>query len=560
MGTTSLRLNPLGPASSCREASFWALAAFYSLAAVLVRIPLFYNASAIFNDDEAANALTIKHLVEGKTLAFFYYGQRYQGLTEGLAALPFVCVWGWTPLPFLLSAFLAWLLVQIVGARILWKVFGIGPACAWLAMQTFVPVESLWASTQAHGGHFWVLLWAYASLVIQESAWCRKALGMKAILALMGLQFLGLYTYSYYLLFVPLLVGFHCIACRGGCGRRLWLGAIVFGVPCIAVWGLRVMADRLQGDRNWYPDFGKPYEFVTLRGWQDRWWVLRRQCLPLVLSAEGVCHGPTRLHASIWGRAVGPDGLPAWVEWAGTFLFYGQLSLFILGTCSALRRLMKRRPGGLFATGVVGSAWLSLVAFVLFQYGEQWSRARYLTPVFPGISFASVLVLSPGSWRDRSVTQRFGKQSRWSLLVLLAWAVYYGRVDLCYYRAQGMLRGGWVLERVDSPATVLASWCLRAGWVGPVGYADYRLAYPVSYLTREQVRLCPWDLARIPSYQQEAAEVALPKVFTLELSSRLGAPELRGLRFRRWLELPVGRFRVVVWEPETGSPNVTSRR
>ncbi len=541
------------PQSTCRAGTrarwrspqaFWLLATLYCVVVIVVRVPLLVNAAALFNDDESANALSIKHLVEGRAPLLFYYGQRYQGLTEGIIALPFVLFFGWTPLAFISSPLLAWTVANVLVARWLWDRWGAAWATAWFALQSFVPVLSLWASTQAHGGHVWVVTIAIASFFL--CSWELKGTGRWGAFA--GLQFLGCYTYSYYVLFLPLT----CLAAVRASGwRRVrnWIAVpLIAGGAAAAVVGLRAVADRIQPDRNCYPDFWRLEQQVVWKHLGDRWFVLRRQCLPLAFSAEGACHPFTRLNAAIWLFAVGESGLPPAVDAFSRYLFRVQIALFLVGTVAALVGLVRNSPRSDFASLVVLSGAAACVAFVLFRYGEQWSRVRYLIPVFPAASLAAL-------WAARFLWLRFRTTRRKAVVQaalmagLLTWMGYYAYVDVAYYRIHGMIGPSWTPLQIQSFRTALVDWCRANGMAGMLGYADYRLAYPVAFLTGEQVRLCPYDLRRIPSYAAEADALESPWFFGLELGPRATPPEVSGIQYKRRAEIPCPPFRVVVWEP-----------
>ena len=54
-----------------------ALALFF-----IVRIPFFMNICIEFNADEAVNGLMAMHILQGKTVPIFMYGQSYMGAIE----------------------------------------------------------------------------------------------------------------------------------------------------------------------------------------------------------------------------------------------------------------------------------------------------------------------------------------------------------------------------------------------------------------------------------------------------------------------------------------------
>ncbi len=531
-----------------RAASFWPVACVFVILALLLRLPLLHNADALFGDDEAANALSIKHLVEGRALLLFYYGQRYQGIVEGIAALPFVALLGWQPLAFVCSPLVAWIGIAVLVAEWLWRRWSPAWALAWLLTQLAVPVFQLWASTQAHGGHVWVLFFALAAVRLADGRPRHASAGWGRFAAV---QFLGAYTYSYYALFVPLTAGAWVVA-RGLSRPRAWAVAIGTTTAAIGgVLGLRIVADHVQPDRNQYPDFWRFEQQVTSVGLADRWWVLRRQCLPLALSLEGVCNEYARFHAALWGLAVGREHMPWWLEKASRWLAGMQLGLAVLAACMLARHPVRSARYQLLPVAVCAAGLLSCVAFVLFRYGEQWSRVRYLVPVYPACAMAALVAC-------RAIVRR-ARGAAWLVCVLatgalfLGWAGYYGLLAGSYYRAQKMIGPDGTLHVIDSPATALARWCQGHGVTGMVGYADYRLAFPVALLTGEKVRFCPWDLRRIPSYAREAEQLDRPWYASFELAGPGGPPPVPGIEYEVVVRLKTGPFAAVLWRPVGGS-------
>ena len=516
----------------------------FAALAVLIRVPMLYNADALFGDDEAANALSIKHLVEGRAILLFYYGQRYQGIVEGLAALPLVALFGWRALPFVCSPLIAWIGTAIIVGHWFWYRWSPRWACVWFLLQLPVPVFVLWASTQAHGGHVWVVFFAVVAFWLADRYRTEPTRG-GARFALT--QFLGAYTYSYYALFLPLTAATWLLA-RGGRSARCWGVAVGSGVLALAVVvGLRAAADRIQPDRNHYPDFWRLDQQVTRVGLADRWWVLRKQCLPLALSLESVCNEYARFHASLWGMAVGRDQMPQPLEWFGRWFALMQLAV-VGGACLVLlARPVRSIQQCLVPAAVCAAGVLACAAFVAFRYGEQWSRVRYLVPVYPAIAMAAVLCAREVFERARGAARLVCAVA--AACVFAAWVGYYGWLDWAYYRTQGMVDASGRVRAITSPPLELARWCEQRGLTGMVGYADYRLAFPVAWLTEERVRFCPWDLRRIPSYAQEAARLKLPWYAGFELGSTGGRPPVPGLRYELAVRLPAGPFAAVLWRP-----------
>jgi hypothetical protein len=175
-------------------------------ASLLPRVPVLYNAADAFNSDEAVNALVIKHLLQHGELTLHNWDATYYGIVEGLLAIPFVWIDGYTPLAFKLSAVAGFLFLllatYLLGARLYGRAAGL---LATGLLAAFSPQLVLW-STLASGGYTLVIAWgtftfaAFAAL----QAGPRPAAAWK--LAVFGwILGFGLYIYELYLVYVAVL-------------------------------------------------------------------------------------------------------------------------------------------------------------------------------------------------------------------------------------------------------------------------------------------------------------------------------------------------------------------
>ena len=172
---------------------------------LLPRLPLLYNAAALFNSDEAVNALTIRHLFGGE-IRLHAWGVTYYGLTEGLLALPFVAVLGSTALAFKLAAVAAFL--ALLGAVYLLgrQIYGPGAGLAAAALLAlFSPQAVRWSSMAASG---LALIVAWGTLVLLWHERLRRRPPRAPELFAFGcFAGFGLYTYELLLPYLAALAG-----------------------------------------------------------------------------------------------------------------------------------------------------------------------------------------------------------------------------------------------------------------------------------------------------------------------------------------------------------------
>jgi hypothetical protein len=183
-------------------------------ASVLPRLPILYNAAALFNSDEAVNALVIKHLLAGKELTLFNWGATYYGIVEGLLAVPFIGLLGTIPLAFKLGALTGFLLLVVAAFLLGRELYGRDAGlCAAALLIAFSPQLVFW-STLASSGYCLIAAWGTVTLLV--IARLRRAPSAMAIAGLGFMLGFGLYMYELYLVYVAALLGWSL------CARRPW--------------------------------------------------------------------------------------------------------------------------------------------------------------------------------------------------------------------------------------------------------------------------------------------------------------------------------------------------
>jgi hypothetical protein len=108
-------------------------------------LPLLLNPNLDYGGDEVFHAREIWELLQGRDLFFYYENVNYHGNLEGLAAIPFVKLFGFHPLPFKLPA-------TIFYGLFIWSTF--------LLLRTFNPIAAWIASVFLIFPPQWVVGWA----------------------------------------------------------------------------------------------------------------------------------------------------------------------------------------------------------------------------------------------------------------------------------------------------------------------------------------------------------------------------------------------------------------
>src|ERR1041385_5090546 len=157
---------------------------------ILLRVPALYNSEYDFNSDEAVNALVMKHMMQGREFAVFNWGTTYYGVVEGIFAIPFVAVLGYSPLAFKLSALIGFLILQVsfflLGRSLYGASAGIA-AAAFLAILS--PMLIVW-STMASGGYCLIVGWGTLTVLYGLNVARRPSVARATVLGwLLGFGF-----------------------------------------------------------------------------------------------------------------------------------------------------------------------------------------------------------------------------------------------------------------------------------------------------------------------------------------------------------------------------------
>lgn len=464
----------------------WLLLLLIAAASVVPRLPFFANAATAFNSDEAVNALVVKHLVEGKELTFYSWDATYYGLAEGVMALPFVWVQGYTPLAFKLAAFAGFLLllaaVFLLGRRLFGTAEGLAAATL---LAVFSPVVVLW-STIASGGYLLVIAWGTLTLVwfdvVRELPPERRSGGRLALLGFM-IGF-GLYIYELYLVYVAVLA---VVAFVGLFAAWRQIPRTVFWVTTgfVIGWAPKILLLVNGGLGSKKPSYG----FAKPDKIEANLELLLDRCAPALFGAN-------------------PAGLEDVARWAGrswplsTVLGLLVLAVYAAAWLWALWRV-RRQIAGIFRWPPAAPGTETLLAllvpvaallFVLSPNPQDVLSNRYLLPWLSSLPlFAGALLV------------RMARRSRWMVAAALPLALLLVGFPLVQTtdvsRVAGYLGPG--LRIADRPETL--EWVLRhlreQGIQG--AYAPYWLSYEATFLSGEEIVVAPlqdWD--RYPAYTQ----------------------------------------------------------
>jgi hypothetical protein len=495
------------PRTSPRTAAAWL--ALILTASLVPRLPVLYNAAEAFNSDEAVNALVVKHLLERGELTLHNWDATYYGIVEGLLAVPFVWIDGYTPLAFKLSAIAGFLLLllaaYLLGKRLYGRAEGLA-AAALLAV--FSPQLVLW-STLASGGYTLVIAWGTFTFAVFAAFFARRSgpgLAPAWKLALFGWMLgFGLYLYELYLVYIAVLA-VHAVT-----ASSLWRllrfprreerrqalrslpgdlrAAALLAVGLAAGWApkLALLFTGATGSKR------PAYAFAGAERIGRNLRLLFTDCVPALLGAN---------------PAAAPE-LSAWVgaPWPlSRFLGLLVLAFYAAAWLWALRRCRPRlagvfhrspadEPAGLDTESLlVLLVPVTALLFVLSPNPQDVLSDRYLLP------WLSAVPLFAGALLVRARRRSLPLAAALGLLLVAVPAVEIVRVQ----QAAGYLGPGLRLAGRPEPIEDVVRCLRRAGIRG--AYGPYWVAYEATFLSGERTIVTPlmeWD--RRPEYTRRVA-------------------------------------------------------
>lgn len=469
-------------------------------ASLVPRLPILWNADISFNSDEAANALVIKHMLEGKGFTLYNWGVHYHGIVEGLLAIPFTGLFGFTPLAFKLAAVTGFLLLvaatYLLGRRLYGPAQGLAAAAL---LVVFSPHLVMW-STLASVGYLLVAGWG--SLTVAHLAATRQRPTPEIpgrIVALGLLVGFGLYIYEVYLIYVVLLAGFALTA------SFLWQ-ALLAPSPQELSAALRLAPRQLRTAALFAAGF--------LVGWAPKLWMVLFGGDATKVPSYGLA-GPdqiwenlkllvTRCVPALFGiNPTGDKTLKEWVGPAGAALSLLGLLAVLVYLAAWVRGAARAGPeiAGVLARPprtplgmeslLVLLVPLTALLFVLSPNPEGVLSSRFLIP------WLTSLPLLAGSWLVALWRRHRAVAAAMALLLVGHPAAQTVRWQV----ERGYLTADLRLPRLQDPLRDVLRYLREQGVRG--GYGWYWIAYEATFWSDEEIVIAPlagWD--RYPPYSR----------------------------------------------------------
>jgi hypothetical protein len=449
---------------------------------ILLRVPLLYNSRSDFNSDEAVNALVMKHMMQGHEFSFFNWGTIYYGIVEGVFAIPFVAVLGYSPLAFKLSALIGFLILQVSIFLLTRRLYGVSAGIAAVAfLSVLSPMLIVW-STMASGGYCLIVGWGTITALYALNFLRRPSVTRMAMFGwLIGF---GLYIYQLYIVYVATfaVVLILMAASQLAQGERRtrvhrFLETLKTGES------VKVLFAFIGGFvLGWAPTI-----IAYLRGSAATKQPLYALALPQVIGAN-VKLLVTRCIPALFG--VNPFGVPElWNRsgpgfplWAEVFYLSFFVAAWLWGVWSVVRR--KGRGDRLVLGTLALLPVVNVLLFILSPNPQDTLSHRYLLP-----SLTSLIVLAA-----RMIVRVWGR-SRVFALVLVCLVMVFGLAkSTVWLVSQNYLTSSLRLLRKHEPLDDVLDLLRREGVHGAFG--DYWTAYKATFLSREETTVASiriWD-------------------------------------------------------------------
>lgn len=475
-----------GPRLSWRSSQVALLLVAFALG-ILVRIPTLYNSKFDFNSDEAVNALVVKHMLEGRDFSFFNWGTTYYGVVEGLFAVPFVALFGYTPLAFKLSALVGFLILQLAVFLLARRLYGESAGIAAVALLSVLsPMLIVW-STMASGGYCLIVGWGTLTALYAFHFGRRPSVIRAAVLGwLIGF---GLYIYQ---LFVVYLAAFTAaLVLTAACefatpegrtrvrsflekfGARHAVKVVLAFAGGVAVgWAPTIIA-KLRGSAvSKVPSYGLAVPGVIVANLK----LLVTRCIPALFG-------------------INPFGVPELFNRSGPrfplladvlyFSFFVAAWLWGIRWALGHSTLWRdERANRIVPAALALLPAINLLLFILSPNPQDTLSHRYLLP-----SLTSFAVLGGG------MIVRIGSRSRVGALLLACLVIAFGlSKSAAWLASQNYVTGSMQLVRKHEPLDDVLELLRREKVRGAFG--DYWTAYKATLLSREEITVASiriWD-------------------------------------------------------------------
>jgi hypothetical protein len=472
------------------------------MAAVAARVPYLASSTALFNSDEAANALLIKHLLEGAEFRLYPWDATYYGILEGLIAIPFVWIAGLQPLAFKLAAVVGHLLLMVTTFLLGRRLFGPAEGLAAAGLLVLFSPRVLQWSALATGGLVLIVAWGsltflYFDRLRRTPTWW----GWATFGLLAGF---GLYLYELYLVYLMV------IAIGALAGSWVWTAALADSpAERRAALGL---APRQSGAAvlflaglaiGWFPKLlavaagelgakAPAYALAPPQQIAANLDLLLTRCIPSLLGANPA--GAAELE-----RWVGPTRvLSPWLgslllaAWAGTWLWE------LVRNRRNLASMLRRRPTSPGTESLlVLLVPVTALLFILSPNARDVHSDHYLLPWLTSLPlFAGALIVRAGR------RMRFAAVGLLLVLVAIpAWQIS------TWYQSMGLVDQRLRLVRHRDSLSQVLDYLRELGIQG--GYSWYWAAYKATFLSNEEIIVAPlWDWDRYPEYTRRVDRLA----------------------------------------------------
>lgn len=479
------------------------------LLALLLRIPLLLNAESLMDSDAAYNALSVKHLLQGKAVFLLYPGQDYQGITEGLLGILITKIFGWSALAYLSSSLLFYLGYVAVTFALARRAFGLRTGAMAGLLAAVSPPVLLRLSMAAVGGHMAVPLagavMIYCLFRYEDS---RRPTWLYVLAFTAGLAY---YTYKLSIVvIVPAAIYLTyrlAVACRARAFARprVMAGFVASLLVGLAPW----IAARFVAPAESHT---VPLAIATPAQRAGNCRLLWQETLPDALGYAVPRRPPRRVSSRIMTVAA--------PRFAGTV--YALALLYLVA-----RVLRRERRLFLFPSGAVPSREATLLLFLgaplaaycLSNYVLDRSSVRYLLPLHA--AFPVLIAFALDRWGELAARRFKVPGLAWVLAIALCLVNATGTFVLC--RRSGFVsRDGLRIIRVTPPPREAVRYLLDRGVTRAWG--SYWIGYLATFLTDEELIVAPYrgiNERKPPDYASLVAQEPVPAYVFLGIDRQL---------------------------------------
>lgn len=352
----------------------------------LLRLDFMRAARWTIDGDEAIVGLMGKHILEGRNIPVFYYGQHYMGSLEAIMASVSFFLFGMTPFTLQLVP-LVWSLLLIPVVFLLARSLSSSRGGIAAALVTAVPPPALlvWSS-KARGGFIEVVVLGAVALLIMV-AWMRTSpTRLRYPIALGFVLGVGWWVnnqIAYFMAPIGIFSFLFLLRGDGGGGSRLVSRLMIVGIAGVSaflVGGFPYWAYNL---KHGFPSAGM-FGLAEWEVFREHLRGLRNVALPILVGAqrfwqkEPAFLGATQIAYLLYVVPIAVLCLARWRAW------------FSL----AIAKVDRERPVEL----VVLFCAACCLIFAVSSYGWLVQAPRYLLPMYVGL-FVIVGVVAHNLWR-----------------------------------------------------------------------------------------------------------------------------------------------------------------